>query len=273
LVSMQMELPMDPRYSTDSAKVLAEAPHLLKESFHKLLDEKHETNETKQIIDSLVDNTVPKDYDAQLKSYDKNLQLALAQLRTVQSTAETEALKYEDPLRSLEAEKENLAGTEMSATKLSKLGKTLDSLATQARFLPVGDVRAAVGLYSLTLVANGMGQFRDAETFAQQSINHVNAMADNMPVVPRIQIALAYALAKQGKNDEFKTLRDTMLKTAGDQESTLVTLARLTENTADYPGAVAIYKQALDIRTKHGTTRPPEWMDSYNELLKRISTQ
>jgi len=50
----------------------------------------------------------------------------------------------------------------------------------------------------------------------------------------------------------------------------LAALARFTELNGDDAGAAAIYKRARDNRTKRGNTQPPEWMDSYSTLLKKL---
>ena len=95
-------------------------------------------------------------------------------------------------------------------------------------------------------------------------------MTNTSPIVPQVRVALAYALLKQGKNQEFKALKDELLEDIGDRERLLVALARFTEISGDDAGAAATYKRALDNRTKRGNTQPPEWMDSYNTLLKKL---
>lgn len=273
LVNLQLELPMDPRYATNAATVLAESPQTLKDYFGSVTKRLNESADTKAIIVSIIDNTVPKDYSAQLKSYCKRLQATNDQLQAFQTIADGEELKYGDSLSSLDAaDADSASDPKLSASTLDELGKTLDALATQAQQMPVGDVRAALGLYRVALLANSAQRYKQGETFAQQSIDHVRAVADRLPSIPQVRVALAYALLKQDKKPEFNALKDDLLKCKDDEERLLVTLARFTEASGDDAGAAAIYKRALDNRTKRGTTQPPEWMDSYNTLLKKLPT-
>jgi hypothetical protein len=230
LLNLQLELPMDPKFAANPAQVLATAPVMLKEHFSKLLDRLGEKAETKEIIDSIIDNTVPKNYGAQLKKYSAEVETAMKQLEPLRSIADGEELKYGDPLRSLESDAEELTSDpKASAANLEKIGAKLDSLARQAQQMPVADARPAVGLYTLTLVANSAGRYEQAARFAGLAEQHINALMDNAPVLKHIQVASAYAMLKQGKTDEFKSLRDTLAKNPDNNKRMLVTLERFNE--------------------------------------------
>jgi hypothetical protein len=277
LLNSQMELPMDPRFSTNPALVFGETPAKLKDYFKKMLKRLEEKGDFQPILDSIIDNTVPHNYSAQLNTYCKHLKDACDQLNDLHSIADSEELKYGDPLSSLD-DKAVSQDKPDNLDKLDKLGSTLNDLATQAQYMPVADLRASLALYRLALVENSAGRYKQAETFAQQSINHIKPIADNLPAVAQIRVALAYALIKQGKTDEFKALRDDLLKSLSDpipgnstQERVAVSLARLTELAGDDQGAVSIYKRILDSHAKNGDKQKPEWLDAYNELLKKLS--
>lgn len=283
LLSIQTELPMDPRFSTNPAQVFGETPGKLKDYFSKVLKRLEEKGDFQQILDSIIDNTVPHNYSTQLTTYCKHLKEACEQLTDLQSVADGEELKYGDPLSSLDHQSvspDKLTNSDKldNLDKLDKLGSTLNDLATQAQYMPVSDLRAPLALYRLALVENSAARYKQAETFAQQSINHIKAITDNLPAVAQIRVALAYALLKQGKTDEFKALRDDLLKSLADpipgnstQERVAVSLARFTELTGDDRGAVSIYKRILDSHARNGNSQKPEWLDTYNELLKKLN--
>src|SRR5579885_3264252 len=109
LVRLQLDLHMDPRFDTEAPEVLASAPAILKEWFSKTLKRLHEDSpENKLIFASLINNTYPKDYKTQLSAYCKRLQHELDLLASFRSTADSEELKYIDPI--------NLIGDDASET-------------------------------------------------------------------------------------------------------------------------------------------------------------
>jgi FKBP-type peptidyl-prolyl cis-trans isomerase len=274
LLRMQLELPILPSFSTNSAKLFADSPSELKDYFGKVIARLGEKPETKAIIDSIIDNTVPKDYVKQLSAYCKDVQTELDQLTDLKTIADCEELKYGDGLSSIDDEdQENKSNPKLSAESLDKLGKTFDSLATQAQQLPVGDARAALALYRVALLANSAQRFSQAETFAKQSLLHINALTSDLSGINQVRVALAYALLKQGKVDEFKSIKDDLLKTSYDQDRLLFTLARFTASSADEAGVLTIYKRALANREKRGDKQKPEWIECYNELVKKTSKQ
>lgn len=272
LLDLQLELPMDPSYATNQAELYSQSPKMLKDYFGKEIERLNESAATHAIIDSLIDNTVPKDYLTQLKSYFARLNAALNTLEPLQSVADGEALKYGDPLQSL-TEDRNSANVDstLNVARLEKLGEQIESAATEAQQMPVGDARAALGLYQLALIANSAQFYPVAEKFARDSISHMQALTDNIAGYQDVQIALAYALLKQeGKTADFKALRDDIVKTTDGRERMLVSMARFTEATNDGESALALYKQALDNRAKMGTSQAPEWIDDYNSLVKKL---
>jgi len=272
-LSLQLELQADPKFPIEPAQVLAGAPAVLKEHFSKVINRLHESPDTKLIVESIIDNTYPKNYASQLKTFCTRLKATLDQLEPLRSVAETEELRYGDPLTPLADETaDDDSDPRLSAANLEKIGRNLDTLATQAQQLPAGDLRAAHGLYTLALLANSAKRYQQAEMFAQQGVRHVEAIADNLPLVEQLQIVLAYSLLRQGKTEAFNSLKDDLLKRTGDQEPLLVTLARLTQFSGDNSGAASIFKRSLDNRTKRGSTSPPEWIDNYNQLLKELGS-
>ncbi len=273
LLNLQLELLMDPGYSANPAELYAKSPQILKDYFNTIIARRNESANTKDIIKSLINNTVPKDYSAQLKTYCKRVQSAIQQIDEFKSTADTEELKYGDPLTTLrEDDTQQNPDTTVSAAILEKLGSTLNDLATQAQQMPVGDARAAIGLYKLALVANSAQRYPLAETFAQQSIAHTKALTDEIASLPQTQVVLAYALLKQGKNEEFDALKEKLLKQIGEQDRLLITMARFCELKHDDNAALQIYEMALDHRAKQRNVQKPEWQDSYNALLERIKS-
>jgi hypothetical protein len=270
-MAFQIELQMDPKYQTDPVQVLAGAPAILKDYFSKVIDRLHETSDTKLKIESIIDNTYPKNYAAQLKTFFSRQQTALKQLAPLDSIANSEELRYIDQQTPLtEGDADNASNPQLSTANLEKIARTLDALATQAQQLPVGDLQAAHGLYTLALLANSAQHYPQAETFARQALAHTMAMAGRVGMVDYTQFALAYSLLKQGKTEAFKSLINDLLQQAGDHEPTLVSLARLTQFSGDKSGAADIYKRALDNRAHKRMTSPPDWMDNYNQLLKEL---
>lgn len=280
LLNMQLALPIDPTYSKNSAVLYASSPQMLKDFFYRALDKesanKQNANaDTKAIIDSLINNTVPKDYSDRLKKYCARMDSSLKQLDAFRSAADEEQLKYGDPLTSLqdsnEKDSQDTGGvtSDVNMTAVEKLAKTLHELATQAQQMPVGDARAALGLYRLALVANSLKQYQQAETYANQSIAHIKALTDEIAGLPDVQIALAYALLKQEKLNEFAAMKDEILKQAGERERLLITLARFCEIKHDDTEALRIYKIAIDNRVKQNNSQKPEWQNDYDALLER----
>jgi hypothetical protein len=268
LITLQLGLIMDPDYAKDPAAVYARGPRMLKDYFGKTLERLKESGETTQIIVSLIDNTVPKDYGAKLNSYCSQSRKAFEPLNEYQSTADSEELKYGDPLTSLDANVDDRSA-KPSPKQLDKIAEALDNVATQAQQLPVGDVSAAFGLYRVALLANNSQRFVQGEQFARQSIQHINAITNDVAGLPQVQLGLAYALVRQGKTDEFNTLRRGLTKQMAGEERYLITLARLSEYLHEDSDALQLYKLALDKREKSGNTQKAEWMDDYNELLRR----
>ncbi|MGD9683907.1 MAG: tetratricopeptide repeat protein [Candidatus Obscuribacterales bacterium] len=273
LLAMQLELPMAPGYESDPAGLYAESPKMMKEYFGKVLARlgERDPGDTRAIIDSLIDNTVPRDYEEQLEAYCKSMKEALGPVAEFRSIADGEQLRYGDPLTSLTDDGSDSAGDGKgpSAAKLDKLGSTLQELAEKARAMPVADVRPALALYQLALVANGSRHFDKGEKFAGEAIQSLDSLTEDSPAAPDFQIALAYALIKQAKIDDFRALREKVLKNGAVNERHIVTMARLTDLAGDTAGALQIYKTALDRRTKSGQTQDPDWLSSYNELAQR----
>lgn len=275
LLNLQLALPMDPAFSKNSAELYAKSPQTLKEFFYKALEKENANADTKDIIDSLINNTVPKDYSKQLEKYCARMDSALKQLEAFKSTADEEQLKYGDPLTSLQDSNERKSQesggvtSDVNITAVEKLAKTLHELATEAQQMPVGDARSALGLYGLALVANSMKQYQLAETYANQSISHLKALTEEIAGLPDVQIALAYALLKQEKLNEFAAIKDEILKQAGERERLLITLARFCEIKHDDSEALRIYKIAMDNRVKQNNSQKPEWQNDYDALLER----
>lgn len=271
LLSLQLDMPILPEYDVKSSEILIGAPAMLKEYFAKVVDRLGETSQTKLIVDSIIDNTCPKDYAAQIKAYSKNLQVSMLQLEPLRSTAESEELKYSDSLSELEPEQSGQPGA-ADADALKKIGASLDKLATQAQQMPLGELRPVLGLYRLALVANSQKNYPLAEEFARQSAAHLKAVPGNFPITAQIQLALAYALMQEGKKVEFKSVMDALLKRIDGEERLLVGAARLTERSGDAAGALNIYQQALAVRTKGGAKSAPDWNEAYARLLKKVGT-
>jgi hypothetical protein len=272
LLNLQLDGQADPKFALDPAQVHAGAPAIMKEYYSQIIDRLYEPATTRDTINALIDNTFPKDYSKQLKAYCAHLKEALEQLETFRSTADSEELHYGDPLFSLADDGSvDDSDAHLSVANLEKMGKKMDELAQQGQDLPVGDLRAVHGLYTLTLLANSAKHYDLAENFAQLCVKHANAIAEHALLVDASQIAQAYSLLKQGKTQEFKSMRDDVLKRLDDQERMLICLARFTQLSGDKSGAADIYKRALDLRARRGPKSPPDWMDSYNELLKQLS--
>jgi hypothetical protein len=274
LLQMQMQFIMDPRFSKNPAEVYADSPRVLKESFNTVLVKLGEGADTKAIIDSLIDNTVPKNYSAQLQTYCSQVQESLKALDDIKTIIDSEELKYGDPLSSInDVYEENKSDPRLSETSLNKLGDTLDKLATEAQQMPVGDARPAVALSKLALAANSVERYQQAEAFSKKSIAHAKALTEGISGLSDFQLTLAFSLLKQNKIDEFKALRDQLLKSYDGRERLLIALARFTEATGDGAGALSIYNIALDNRKKNGNTQKPEWFESYSALLKNEGDQ
>lgn len=273
LLEIQMAAPMFPNYSTSPADVYAESVTFIKDSFKPVLERLGEGDDTKAIINSLVDNTVPKNYPQRLKTYCNHVQEALKPLDDIRTIIDSEELKYGDPLSSLEVLDENKSDPQLSKASLDKIGAKLDELATEAQQMPVGDARPALALNQVALAANSAGRFDQAESFALKSLAHIKALTENISGLPDVQTALAFAYVQQGKSAEFKALKEQLMKNYGGRERLLITLARFTEATGDGASALDIYKIAMDNRKKNGNDQKPEWFDDYNELLKKESEQ
>ncbi|MCA9804299.1 MAG: hypothetical protein KC777_20160 [Cyanobacteria bacterium HKST-UBA02] len=276
LLAMQLELPMAPGYETDPAGLYAESPKMMKDYFGKVLARVGEKDpgDTRAIIDSLIDNTVPRDYPEQLAAYCKSMKAALGPVAGMRSIADSEQLRYGDPLSPLTDDSASNSEEKMpSAAKLDQLGATLQELAEKARCMPVADARPAIALYQLALVANSSRHFDKGEKFIEAAIRSLGSLTDSgtgdSPAAPDMQLTLAYALIKQGKLDDFKALKEVVLKNAEVNERHLVTMARMTDIAGDTAGALQIYKTALDRRIKSGQTQDPDWLSSYHELAQR----
>lgn len=246
LISLQLEFPADAKFSTNAAELFAGAPQTLKTYFAEVIRRLGENTDTQQIINSLIDNTVPRNYAKRLQAFGKHLQPALAQLDNLKETTDGEELRYGDPLTSIDCIKsDKTTNPALTEKSLNELARTLDALANEAQQMPVGDARATVGVYKLALAANSAGHYLQAETFATQAIQHIDALASDMPIHIQAKLVLAYALLKQGKMAEFKTVRDELLKVAdrNKQERLLISLARFTEASGDEAFAAAIYKR------------------------------
>lgn len=276
LLAMQLEMPMAAGYESDPAGLYADSPKMIKEYFGKVLARLGEKDpgDTRAIIDSLIDNTVPRDYPAQLAAYCKSMKAALGPVAGLRSIADSEQLRYGDPLSSLADDSASRSEDKMpSAEKLDELGASLQELAEKARCLPVADARPAIALYQLALVANSSNHYDRGEKFIEAAIRSIGSITGSgtgdSPAAPDMQLTLAYALIKQGKLDEFKTLKKDVLRNSELNERHLVTMARMTDIAGDTAGALQIYKTALDRRTENGQTQEPDWLSSYNELAQR----
>jgi hypothetical protein len=275
LIRMQLELIMDPNYAKNSAELYARSPQMLKQFFEKEIENQNATaggtsTDTKAIIESLINNTVPKDYTAQLKKHCDGVDAALKQLDEFKSIADGEQLKYGDPLTSLNEENpEADPSSNVSVDTLEEFGKSLDKLASEAQQMPVGDVRAALGLYRLALIANSSKHYSLAEDYAQKSSAHIKELTDENAGLTDVQIALAYALLKQRKYDAFNAIKNELLKRTNESERMFITMARFCELKRDDVEALKIYNIAVDKRAKQQNTQKPEWQDDYNALLER----
>lgn len=268
LLELQMAAPMISGYSMNPADFYSESPDTVKDYFKRILEQLGEGAETKAIVDSLVDNTVPKNYSQRLKAYCNQVQDALKQLGDIHEVTDGEQLKYGDPLSSLDEDRQNKSDQRLSKARLDKVGSKLDELATEAQQLPVGDARPALLLYRVALAANSAGRYEQAESFAQKSIAHIGALTERVSGLQDVEIALAFAYVKLGKKDEFRALKDELIKNYDGRERVLITLARFTEATGDGAGALEIYNICVDNRKKNGDTQKPEWFESYDALLK-----
>jgi hypothetical protein len=269
-MSFQNDMHIDPKFETQPAEVLATVPSMLKDQFAKVIDRLGESADTKVKIESIISSIYPQDYVGQLKTYFSHLKTAMNQLAPLQRIAESEQLKYDDPLASLDDDKD---APKLNHSNLQRIGKSLDALATEARQLPVGDLQAASGLYRLSLAANNAKDYQQAEMFAQQGLAQVKAMEPNAALPGSLEITLAYALIKQGKLEAFDSLKNDLLRRLGDNEANLVTLARFTTLRGDKSGAVSIYARVLDNRIHKGMLAPPDWMPIYDYLLKEVGDQ
>lgn len=275
LIRMQLELIMDPSYAKNSAELYARSPQILKDFFDKEIDKQNTdgsgtSSDTKAIIESLINNTVPKDYSARLKKHCDGVDAAMKQLDEFKSIADGEQLKYGDPLTSLNEENpEADPASNISVATLEKLGKSLNELATEAQQMPVGDVRAALGLYRLALVANSSKHYPQAADYAQNSNEHIKALTDENAGLTDVQLALAYALLKQEKFEAFNAIKNELLKHTDETERMFITLARFCELKHDDAEALKIYNIAVDKRAKQQNTQKPEWQDDYKALLER----
>lgn len=273
LLELQLASPMMPEFSTSPADVFGESMRLLKESFGRVLQRLSEGEDTKEIVSSLIDNTVPKDYSKRLKVYCEHVQDALETLDEIRTITDGEELKYGDPLRTLAINSEGTANPLLSNERLAKIGASLDELATEAQQLPVGDARPALGLYRVALAANSVGRYEQAESFAQKSLAHLNALAETPSGALDVKLALAFSYMNRSKMTEFNELKNEILKNYGGRERLLVALARFTKATGDGAGAFGIYEIAVQARSKNGNAQKPEWFDDYNELLKAKASE
>jgi hypothetical protein len=273
LLELQMASPMMPEFSTSPADVFSKSVTLLKKSFEPVLQRLSEGDETKAIVGSLIDNTVPKDYSKRLKVYCACVQDALKTLDGIRTITDGEELKYGDPLRTLAIDSEGTTNPLLSKERLAKIGATLDELATEAQQLPVGDARPALGLYRVALAANSVGRYEQAESFAQKSLAHLNALVEKPSGALDVKLALGFSYMNQSKMTEFNDLKNEILKNYGARERLLVALARFTKATGDGAGALGIYEIAMQARSKNGNSQKPEWFDDYNELLKAKASE
>ncbi|MBC7996620.1 MAG: hypothetical protein IAF58_01680, partial [Leptolyngbya sp.] len=177
LISLQLELPMHGQFSQNSAQIFAESTKQLKVFFDSVIRRLEDQSDTKQIIYSIIDNTVPKDYEQQLNAYSKRLQKALARLQELEPFSDREELKYGDPLTPLNTNPENKSDPNLRETSLERLGISFNQLAKDAQQMPVGDARAALGLSKLALAANSAEHYTLGEKFARQSIQHFDSVA------------------------------------------------------------------------------------------------
>lgn len=300
LIKMQLAFIMDPNYAKNPAELYAKSPQMLKEYFDKAIDKQNTSSDlkadidskasvdskasidskasdnakassdTRAIIESLINNTVPKDYSTQLKKHCDAVDAAMKQLDEFKSIADGEQLKYGDPLTSLNEENpEADPPSNVSVATLEKLGSSLHELATEAQNMPVGDARAALGLYRLALVANSSKHYSQAADYAQKSNDHIKALTDEIAGLRDVQIALAYALLKQEKYDAFDAIKNELLKRTDESERMFITLARFCELKRDDAEALKIYNIAVERRAKQQNTQKPEWQDNYNALLER----
>jgi hypothetical protein len=294
LIRMQLAFIMDPNYEKNPVELYAKSPQMLKEYFDKAIEKQNTgddlkadidskagidskasvnakaSSDTRAIIASLINNTVPKDYSAQLKKHCGAVDAAMKQLDEFKSIADGEQLKYGDPLTSLnEGNPEADPPSNVSVATLEKLGTSLHELATEAQNMPVGDARAALGLYRLALVANSSKHYSQAADYAQKSNDHIKALTDEIAGLSDVQIALAYALLKQEKYDAFDAIKNELLKRKDESERMFITLARFCELKRDDAEALKIYNMAVKRRAKQQNTQKPEWQDDYNALLER----
>ncbi|PZM84252.1 MAG: hypothetical protein DKT66_06315 [Candidatus Melainabacteria bacterium] len=275
LIRMQLELIMDPNYAKNAAGLYAKSPQMLKQFLDKEIEKQNSSgsgtnSDTKAIIESLINNTVPKDYSAQLKKHCDGVDAAMKQLDEFKSIADGEQLKYGDPLTALNEEApETDTSSNVSVATMEKLGKSLHELANEAQQMPVGDVRAALGLYRLALVANSSKHYSQAEDYAQKSNAHIKSLTDEISGLTDVQIALAYALLKQEKYDAFNAIKNELLKRTDESERLFITLARFCELKRDDMEALRIYNIVVDRRAKQQNTQKPEWQNDYNALLER----
>ncbi|MBX3075774.1 hypothetical protein KF728_25340 [Candidatus Obscuribacterales bacterium] len=273
LLELQLASPMIPEFSTSPADVFSKSLTLLKDSFGRVLERLGEGDDTKAIVSSLIDNTVPKDYSKRLKVYCDHVQDALKTLDEIRTITDGEELKYGDPLRTLAIDSEGTANPLLSNERLAKIGASLDELATEAQQLPVGDARPALGLYRVALAANSVGRYEQAESFAQKSLAHLNALAETPSGALDVKLALAFSYMNRSKMTEFNELKNEILKNYGGIERLLVALARFTKATGDGAGALGIYEIAMQARSKNGNTQKPEWFDDYRELQKTKASE
>lgn len=212
LLSVQLEMPMAPGFDKDAAATFATAPTILREYFNKVMDRLGANDgDTKAIVDSLISNTYPKNYAARLKSFSKRVQFVLAELEPLKASAEREELRYTDRVTDPADTASDTTQHHLSKAKLSQLGSTLQDLSKEAQFMPVGDMRPAIGLYQLALLANSQKDYAEAADFVEWSERHVKAFMTDSPIIPNLQIARAFAEQK-GYTPEFKSMRDDILK-------------------------------------------------------------
>lgn len=272
LMESQLALPMDPSFSNSSADLYVKSPQMLKDFFFKILEKDNASLDTKTIIESLINNTIARDYSTRVKAYCSRLDKTLKQLEEFRADADSEALKYGDSLTSLiddSGTSNGEIGSNVNTTAIEKLAKTLHELATEAQQIPVGDARPALGLYRLALVENSLKNYAKAESYADQSLLHIKSLTDDNAGMNDVQVARAYALLKQHKLDEFSSAKEEILKHSVDRERLLITMARFCELNHDDAEALRIYKIAIDNRVKQNNSQKPEWQNDYDALLER----
>jgi len=273
LLSLQLEIAEHPNFESEADYFLVWATEALKNDFSEVLDRLGEKPDTKMIVNSIIENTYPKDYASQLKAYCKRVRSVMAQLEPLQSIANNEQDKYGDALRSLDADGVVSApNLDLSEANLAKLGESLDKLALEAQQMPACHLGPALGLKTLASVANSQKRFHQAAMFAKQSEQHVIAVAKDYLVLPEIKIVLAYALLREGKAEDFKAVIDDVLKPADERDTVLVTAASLVERSGDDAGALEIYKRMVSKGKKNNEYLDSWWFDSYDRLLKKIGS-